>query len=354
MSKSLVGQRVLVVDHDPNVPADASNHCGKEAASNVWRMVRIVLAACTVCAVISVLALDVQASSPDEDVQSLGSPDQSKQKAASDRLMRASKDSIPALLNGLESSSRRVRAQSLWVLRQIRWKLKSFNDDPVATELGKKGRVEKDDGLRRDMVLALRDLRGTATVRELKRFASEDPDIEIRKMATHLVANISQDNESEFLKERTSDGSTTVRLAAYTELAKTGDSSGRNLALRTIASSNDIGERSEAFDLLGAAGDPADASVLKNASESKAENFHSRYTAYRALWHHQLMEIPSGQRLDYLIKALDDPSEGVRDCAYIELYHSPDPNTAPRLKTYLSEKGHAGYKEAANALSARQ
>ncbi len=301
--------------------------------------------------VLTAQCIPAAADSHDQDVQALDK--RPEQRAATDRLLQASADSIPALLNGLMSSSQQVKTKSLWILRQIRWKTKSLNDDPIATAIGNTARMEKDPALRRNMALAIGDLHGPAAVKELKRLASEDSDTEVRRIATHRVATVSSEKEFQFLRKQSADTSVVVRLAAGIELASLGDPSGRDLALKTVKASTDLGERSEAFDLLGAVGNPNDAAILKNAAESKTENFHSRYVAFRAYRHHQLIQLPSGERLDYLIKALDDPSADVRDCMYIELYHSPDPNTNSRLRKYLGEKGHVGYVEAAKALSAR-
>ena len=286
----------------------------------------------------------------DQDVQSLGSSDNSEQHAAAEKLMKGSKDSIPVLLNGLGSSSQQVKTKALWILRQIRMQVKSLNDDSIATELGKKGRTENDPKLRRDMMLALGELRGAKASGELKRFASEDSDDEVRRIATRRVAQVSPSKETQFFKKQASDVNVQVRLAAFIELAQMGDMSGRDLALKTVSGSVQIDERAAAFELLGYAGNPDDAALLKSASESATENYHSRYFALRAYRHNLLLQLSSKDRLNFLIKSLDDPSEGVRDCAFLDLYHSPDPNTNARLKKYLGEKGHIGYSEAAHTL----
>lgn len=289
----------------------------------------------------------------DQDVQSLGSSDHATQHAAAEKLMKAPKDSIPLLLSGLGNSSQLVKTKALWMLRQIRMQVKSLNDDSIATELGKKGRTENDPKLRRDMMLALGDLRGDMAAGELKRFASEDSDVEVRRIATHRVAKVSLGKEVQFFKKQALDQSAIVRLAAYIELAELGDYSGRDLALKTINNSSQVQERSGAFDLLGRIGNPQDMNMLKTASESKSENFHVRYLAFRAYRHSVLLQIAPKDRLDFLIKTLDDPSEDVRDSAFVDLYNSTDPDTNSRLKKYLGEKGHIGYSEAAHALSSR-
>ena len=152
-----------------------------------------------------------------------------------------------------------------------------------------------------------------------------------------------------------------MRLAAYLELAKLGDKSTRDVALQVLQrapikrrSPYDVELiRGDAIAILGYVANPADIQRLKAISESNEESRSSQVSAFHSYHRAQLLQLPTGQRLDVLIKALDDPQGGVRLWAYGELYSSKDPNTNARLKQYLKELGHVGYKQASDALDSR-
>lgn len=298
-------------------------------------------------ALVSIFAT-VSRAAPDDDVKALGSSKSSEQEGASERLRKAADKAVPALLKGLDDSSEQVKIKSLWVLRQI----KTASNDLVAASIGLRRRSEKSKAIRIQMVQTLRGFPGGAAQRELKGFVNEDADEEVRWLAIHHLGRVSK-NENQFMKQHVNDPSHLVSLAAYTELAELGDKSGRDIALQTMNAQGSSAERMEAMDLLGTIANPNDVSMLQALSTSSKGNNDSRYRALCAYKRIQLRQLTSSDRVPHLLKELDDSDVATRDCAYVELYNSTDPQTNTMLKKYIKEPGHRGYREAQNALSSR-
>jgi hypothetical protein len=231
--------------------------------------------------------------------------------------------------------------------------MRTLGDDIAAAGIAAEARHEKNSDVRYQLLQSLRGRRGSVTARELRRFATSDPDETIRWAATHFAGKFSPGSEDEFLMRQAGDQSRLVRLAALTERAKFGDQSGRDAALQTIIISTVEAERYEAMDLLGAIGNPADIPLLKRLSASPIGHNSGRQKATCASRHIELLQMPQADRLPFLIAGLDDPSESVRSCIYVELYQSTDPRTNSDLRDYLKRPGRIGFKEASNALSSR-
>jgi HEAT repeat protein len=296
------------------------------------------------------------ASQPsDQDVKKLGSSTPAERKSAEQRIQKAGAGAIQPLLNGLDDSNPTVRHRAVWLLGQIKYQFKSLPNDMVAREIGRRAHSEKDHKTRFEMVNTLRDYAGPVAVRELKRCALEDPDSDIRVYSIHYAASAALDpsTESAFFKTKTTDNSRAVQLAAYSELAGFGDKSGRDLALQTLKQSSIWLERREAVGVIGATGNPADLPILQGIIDSKSTGADMRLRTLHEYKNIQLSQIPQNAKLDYLINALDDSSWSVRDWAYVRLWKIKDSDTNSRIKKYLTEKGHRGYEEAANALNLR-
>lgn len=289
--------------------------------------------------------------SPDKDVSALGSSDEVAKQQAQTRLMNGGSNAVPSLLNGLDGGNSEQKSRAAYVLRYILWKTRSLVSDPIAIAIAHKARTEPLWTSRDDMIATLRVMKCAAAVKELKSFAANDPSEYVRRDATHFISDVAQGDESPFYKAQVNDKSTLVRLAAYIELAKTGDVSGHAFALKTLKTSQNPGEREEALDVLGAIGDSGDSLMLKEISESGTDD--ARFKALHAYRKVQLHQLAPSDRLPALIKALDEESPEVRRWAYYELYHSADPNTNAALRKYISEPGHRGRKEAQDALNSR-
>jgi HEAT repeat protein len=298
---------------------------------------------------------DSSSSSSDQDVKSLGDSTPGVRQTAEARIQKAGTGAIPALINGLDDSNQIVRSRATWLLRQITYQFKSLPNELVAREVGRRVHNEKDRGTRLQMEKALREYRCPTSVRELKRLATEDSESDIRLYATHDVARASADphKEIQFFKQQTQDKNRAIQAAAYYELAQFGDSSGRDIALQTISQSAVTVERVEAIQVLGAVGNASDLSLLQGLRDSKSSNGTIKVTALNAMKNIELLRLPAGAQLEFLIKTLDEREPAARQWAYSKLWHFPDANTSDKLKKYLSEKGHIGYEEANNALSLR-
>lgn len=265
---------------------------------------------------------------------------------------------IPSLIKGLDDTSAEVRRMSTWVLRQLSHQFKLIPHEMIAREIARRLRSETDERTKMEMISSLQDYACPTAVRELKHYSTDDPSSRVRKHATHLVARAAQDpaNEIDFFHKQRGDKSLAVQLAADYELTLMGEKHGHALALRTMKNSPyDWDEQTEAFMVLGANGEAADLPFLQNIWRSTEEDGWRRVAALDAYREVQLAQVPPAQRLDYLIKMLDDPSEPEREwAAYYHLWNYSDPNTSARLKKYLDEKGHLGYAQASNALSLRK
>jgi hypothetical protein len=292
------------------------------------------------------------AYSPDEDVSALGSLNEVEKGGAEQRLEAAGPSAISSLIKGLDSANAETKYRAMNILRAIVIKTKSLINDPIAIELGKKCRLEKDERIRLQIVSTLRTLPGQASTRELEWIAHNDPNEWARRSATHFVADTSLNKEQNrtFFRSQTSDKSIAVQLAAYIQLAELGDASGRNLGLSILNGSYADLYKREAVDLIGTIANPADLALLKSFT---ATNTLIASPAMKASMRLELRQLPMSQRLGSLLKSLDNQNPDVRYWAYAELYHSVDPNTDAALRKYLGEKGHIGYKEAGDALSVR-
>jgi len=308
-----------------------------------------------VAVVFIVLAADTAlASSFDDDAKALVGSDQSERAMAQKRLHEGGADAIGALVRGLDDPRREARIRYIETIKEIeRSKKKVTPKDSDISELARRARLEPNPGMRRYLLSPLRQSRGATALKELERFATEDPDESIRSEATHYSGELSSGETAFFKKIAATDPSPYVRLAAYLELTATGDASGRAEALRVIASSKKDYERHDAIWILGEIGNPEDVAILTPIAASSTENYEVRNVAHQALKSIELKQYPAIARLSFLIKSLDDPDALVRDWAYLKLWKCPDPLTNVRLRAYLIEPGHKGYKEAADALSLR-
>lgn len=295
----------------------------------------------------------VYANSFDDDVTSLVGENAAEAKLASERLRKSGSLAIPALINGLDGGDRKTKIMLLDALVEIKQENKKFKarDEDVAS-LAQRARQEKDRTVRFRMINAVREVGATSAIAELERFASEDSEEKIRAEATHYVASVSG-KDIQFFRKQFKDPSKLVRHYAAFELARLGDASGRDLSLRTLRESAVSDERRLAIATLGEIGTTDDVGLLKQLSQSAMENYGARVMASHAVMTIGLRQLSERDRLSFLIKSLDDSDAMVRDWAYTRLWNLQDPTTSARLKTYLAEPGHKGYKEATDALSLR-
>lgn len=305
-----------------------------------------------VCIVLVLTAVPLHAAAFDDDVKIVTAGSKADQSAAWKRLLNGGNDAIAALVKGLDVQGREAKQRLVGIIDDIRQQNKSLRiPDTVVIELARRARLEQDFSTRAGMALELANLGGPVALKELERFAGEDPNEEIRRDATLYASEITE-NETRFFKKQTNDKSRLVRLVAFAQLAKSGDASGRDLALQTIKNPANDGELEDAVWLLGEIGNMADSAVLQRVVKSSADD-KAAWLARQALKTIELLQHPPSQRLSFLIQSLDDPSETVRHWAGNKLYFSSDPQKIPLLKKYLSEPGHKGYGEADNGLGPR-
>lgn len=293
-------------------------------------------------------------------VEDLDSRDPTTQRKAREALTSGGRASVPELLKGLDSANERVKIQALTILREIRFKAKTLADDQIADYIGRKAANEPDSLTRMHMVNTLAGLKGASATRELKRFASEDPQDPVRVIAMGSISRVSMGDESAFFRSQLKDQHEVIRLVAYLELAKSGDQSGRDVALKILERPPTKGRspydaettREAAIAILGYIANPADISRLKALSESSAESARCRTSALFSYHRAQSLQLSPDQRLDALMKALDGTPDQ-RFWAAGELSRSKDPRATSRLKQYLNESGHLGYRQAEDALNAR-
>lgn len=300
---------------------------------------------------IPISAPPLRAASFDDDAKTLStSQDQNSRGAALERIRKGGPDGVTALVKELDGSDPKTRLELIRILVGIR---REKNAMPIhetdATELARQARKEKDRSMRAHLVLTLRDLGGPAAVKELERFAAEDPEEIIRRSATDSVAAM-PGKEVDFFRKQTKDKSRPVQLAGYVALSELGDKSGREFALQTLKDSTAPGERQDAIWILGEIGNPSDSTLLKQIADSPTEYSTNRFVAVQASKTIELLQVPPINQLAFLMKALDDPSEVIRNWAGNKLSRKSDAGTKVRLKLYMLEPGHKGYKEAANAI----
>lgn len=302
---------------------------------------------------LSTLTVFAQAATYDDDVKALGGQDYEARKASYEHLQQGGRNAITALVNGIEGSSSERKPKLLDTLRSVKTSNKGLTaKDSDTKALARLAREEKDRSLRYKMIDALRVVGESSAVAELERFASEDPEEKIRAEATHFVATVSG-KDIQFFWKQYKDPSRLVRHYAAFELARLGEKSVRGFSLQTLKESNVSDERRLAISTLGEIGALDDAVLLKQLSKSSAERYGDRVLAAHAAMTVELLQLSESGRLSFLIKSLDDPDMMVRDWAYTRLWNFPDPMTKVRLKAYLAESGHKGYKEASDALSLR-
>lgn len=296
----------------------------------------------------------LQASSWDEDIVTLhSSRDAAARAAAKKHLYSGGADAIAAIVNAMGKADHDSRINLMQDLVSIRLENQSLQvRDADSHELAHLARQEKDPDIHRRLVLSLWELRGPAAIEELEKFAADEPEEWVRVIATHHVASMSA-NESTFLKKQTDDPSPQVELAAYLELARLGDKSGRAFALNTLTNSKEHRERNDAIEILGEIGNSKDIPRLKQIVDAQTEDYKAKMLAVRALKNIEYLGTPENGRLSFLIKSLDDKDGLIRVWAYGKLWKSTDASTSSRLDQYLNEPGHLGYKEAADARSLR-
>jgi HEAT repeat protein len=295
----------------------------------------------------------LRAASFDADVRAMTSQDGVAAADAQDRLSRGGGDAITALVKDFANETPRGKERILYTIAKIREEGRSvIARDADVVELARLGRIEKDVPMRTKVANALYDLGGSAAIKELERFASEDSDEWLRRGATFGVGDLAPNELMFFRKQAQKDSSRWVRLTAYARLAEAGDRSGRDLALTTLkdpkATDN---EKNEAVLIVGEVGNPNDTALLNELVTTQSP--YVRDHVKRSLKTLELLQHPEGERLDLLFRSLDDPSMVVREWASMRLIHSKDPTTSARLSVYLAAPGHVGYKEAMAALRRR-
>jgi HEAT repeat protein len=296
------------------------------------------------------LASTAGAETFDDDVRQLSGPDATKRQTALERISDGGQDAISALVRGLDGVEPKTRLKLIRTLVNIKREKKSLvSRDEDSVELARQARKEADRSMRANLILALKDLGGKAALRELEKFASEDPEDRIRERATYAVASM-PGREIEFFRKQIKDKDRQVQLNAYEALAELGDKSGHDFALQILKGPSQVEERGTAIWTIGEIGDPNDSMVLKQIADSKTEDYTNKLLAAQATKTIELMQVPSGEQLSFLIKSLDDPSDLIRNWAGNKLWHRSDALTKSRVKLYLLEPGHKGYKEAAKAL----
>jgi len=296
----------------------------------------------------------VRAASFDDDVSVISGQDSPRQYDAHTHLMKGGSDAMSALVKGLSGKDRQTRIRIVTEIGEMRRENKSLQShDFDAAEMARQAKSENDPAMRGLLLQGVCDVGGASAVKELEEVASQDTQAYVRRSATHYVANIAP-QEVAFFKKRATDPDRIVKLEAYVDLAEAGDSSGRDLAMQVLKSSATDMERHDAIWILGESGNPSDASLLKNITQSQAENAEAKFLATEALKTIELLQVPAANRPSFLLNALDDDSPTVRHWAYLKLYRSPDLLTNTRLRVYLITPGHKGYSEAADALASRK
>ena len=303
---------------------------------------------------IALFSPSTKAAPFDDDVNSLGAPNRPEQSDVRKRLLHGGNDAVTALVKGVDSPNRQTKIEITRTIKQIVSENKSLKiQDAVIKEFARKLRLESDPSMRGDMLGALRDMKGPNSLKELEELASSDADESVRRDATLYAAGISV-KEIAFFRKQTKDKSRLVQLLAYSQLARSGDKSGHDLALQTLKGVATNAERHDAIYLLGEIGDSADVPLLQQirGMHSKTDP-DSTWLAVQEIKTIELLQLPVNNRLSLLIKSLDDPSMTVRNWAYNKLVESPDPMTNLMLRKYLIDPRNTGRKEAADALSLR-
>lgn len=294
------------------------------------------------------------AASSDDDANQITSQDTSKRIEASKHLLHGGADAVTSLVKTINGKDRKTKVELIRTIKEIRSENKSLvMHDADAVELAKQARMEQDSAMRGYYLEGVRDLGGAAAIKELKRFASEDPDPSIRGDATHHVANLSP-NETAFLKKQATDTDRSVRLAAFVELAQMGDKSGRAPAIQALKSTSSADERYAAIWILGESGNNADRDILKQIAQSNSEEPNSKFLATESLETIELLQLPPSNRLTFLMHALDDDAPTIRHWASNKLAKSTDLLTDAALWAYMAMPGHKGYQEAGHALNLRK
>jgi HEAT repeat protein len=289
-----------------------------------------------------------------KDVDALFGHDGKAARRAATSLSAGGPEAVSELVRQLPHRSHSEQTAILQMLSGISRRGKSaLAKESDITQLGELESREADRSLRYHYVEAIGHCGGGAAVEELKRVASTDSEERIRYSATHLVGTLTNDDVA-FFKKQLTDKSAPVRLAAAFEMARRGDASGREIALKALTPGKDSFQTYPAIATLGEIGNPRDIPALEEVVADHSASYGTKRMASNAIRTIKLLQIPPESRLDALMKDLDDDNEAVRSWAYSRLWNLPDPTTSSRLKTYMSESGHKGYKEASNALSARK
>lgn len=286
-------------------------------------------------------------SSDDADVRALVSSARENQVAAERRIVKRGIESVPALLKGLDDPNVKLRRRCLRLVEVIRPSSPGY----IAL-LTRRAHAEPDPSIRRQYLGVLRLTHTDQAIREIEQFAEKDPDSSVRLVAISQITLLAARKEEKFLRRRLkAEPDLEVRLRIYRALATLGDKSGRNLAKRVLNRSTGYNERIDAVKVIGAIGDPNDIPYLKSFEENPKADIH--FYARDARRHIELLQMPESQRLPYLINALWNPAQNVRDWATDELaQRAPsDPATIKALKHIAARPECPGWQDARIILS---